>query len=807
MEIDEIKNISDKIKQRGHNWSAGSTSMSVLSREEQVRYLGLAITDEEKMAISEKVKQEERLAAQKGIVFVSPSQWDWRNISKYNWTSPIKDQQGCGSCVAFATVGAIEANLKIFKKDPSRNFDLSEADLFFRGCGNCCGTGWYFIPALRYAQSSGIPDEACFPYNGDADGPCSDRDQRALKIDNWRIIYNASQAKEWISTKGPLITGMEVCSDFFCYFDGIYVPEYGDIVGNHAICVVGYNDVENYWICKNSWGRGWGEDGWFRIAYGECGIGSEFPFYTTEFKSTCNDLIMPKGGRVLIRFKSKGTAFDNDISLHYPSDKPLFKASSSNVGRVYDAGTFTAGTRLGFALKTPDPNGHIYYTDSSLNADGCDHVRVTQLGTYKWELRWEDIFLLAEQDFNDVIMEVEITDKKNDDIAITKNGKVIARLKSKGANSKVKDFKLSNPDTLIFNSQDPIGKTADVGVFSAGAKLGFLINTLDKKVYYTDSALNEDSCTHAKVLPTGLNKWEMRWEDRYGLSETDYSDLVVGIELVPYISNDIIMPINGRVVARFLSKRTSFENEFMLSSPTPGRSIFIASDGNLGKTFIVGQFSAGTRLIFGLRTPQNRVYYTDSSMNTDTKSHVYKIPVGSNKWQLRWEDRYDLGDKDYNDLVVEISITASKSENPIDPNISSNLEQADEPMESMDGDVSSLVSTEIEQASLSASMSSSVTGNTTDSYVAVLAWNCLSYAKKTLILACTNGSNDLKYRIKGYAKSNSSYYYEIQAETTLPHGDVQPFVIENIYNVIVVEVRSATPGLASSFALDYCGGA
>ncbi len=52
----------------------------------------------------------------------------------------------------------------------------------------------------------------------------------------------------------------------------------------------------------------------------------------------------------------------------------------------------------------------------------------------------------------------------------------------------------------------------------------------------------------------------------------------------------------------------------------------------------------------------------------------------------------------------------------------------------------------------------------------------------------------------------SSYYDEIRTETKLAHGDVETFIIENIYNVIVVEVKSATPGRASSFSLDYCGG-
>ena len=35
----------------------------------------------------------------------------------------------------------------------------------------------------------------------------------------------------------------------------------GDYRTGHGVTIVGYNDDYEYWICKNSWGKGWGENG------------------------------------------------------------------------------------------------------------------------------------------------------------------------------------------------------------------------------------------------------------------------------------------------------------------------------------------------------------------------------------------------------------------------------------------------------------------------------------------------------------------------------------------------------------------
>ena len=250
--------------------------MTVLPPEEQDRRLGLRLEPREM----------ERLAslldapAPRDVEF--PAAWDWRDVEGVDWTTTIRDQRGCGSCVAFATLAVMEAMLKRHHNDATLQPDLSEAHLFFCGCGDCCGTGWWPSYALNYAKSSGVPDEDCFPYqefNLPCSESCSDWHGRAVKVSSWAELLDAGARKQWLATKGPVIGCLAVYRDFYSYTDGVYRHSTGDLAGYHAICVVGYSEAEQAWICKNSWGIDWGNEGWFKIGYGECGIDSEFAMY------------------------------------------------------------------------------------------------------------------------------------------------------------------------------------------------------------------------------------------------------------------------------------------------------------------------------------------------------------------------------------------------------------------------------------------------------------------------------------------------------------------------------------------------
>jgi subtilisin family serine protease/C1A family cysteine protease len=259
--VEELQRLIDAA---GGGWVAGETSVSQLSPKEQRYRLGLVPEALDPALLS-------RMAARATPATATslPPCIDWRDHNG-NWTTPIRDQDRCGSCVAFGTLGAIESRLEIYHDDPNENPDLSEQHLFFCGGGDC-ENGWYPSAAMNFAQDIGVADEPCDPYDADEHAcfPCLDWQDRVTKIHCWYSVSGREDVKSVLVNHGPVEAVMEVYEDFYFYAGGVYRYTEGDYKGGHAVTLVGYDDSGGYWIAKNSWGTGWGESGWFRADYGD----------------------------------------------------------------------------------------------------------------------------------------------------------------------------------------------------------------------------------------------------------------------------------------------------------------------------------------------------------------------------------------------------------------------------------------------------------------------------------------------------------------------------------------------------------
>ena len=212
---------------------------------------------------------------------------------------PVKDQGMCGSCYAFAFIALLESlqaliNGKVASISEQQIIDCSPND---DGC-----VGGYFDNTYGYLQSYDwyADSEANYPYTANA-STCTAT--KSGGWDNGNLSYrhlpegNATAMQEALVAYGPLWISLYVGSDcsnvdatscpvtptvaseiltsFQYYTSGVFTAD-GCTTdpnnNNHAMAIVGYGHDSklnlDYWIIRNSWGDGWGEDGYVRIQRG-----------------------------------------------------------------------------------------------------------------------------------------------------------------------------------------------------------------------------------------------------------------------------------------------------------------------------------------------------------------------------------------------------------------------------------------------------------------------------------------------------------------------------------------------------------
>jgi C1A family cysteine protease len=198
-------------------------------------------------------------------------------IDLRNKCTPIEDQGLLGSCTANALAG----NLEFLKKLTLRKIiDFSRLFIYFneRVITHSVNSdsGASLRDGIKTLVKLGACMESIWPYdiNQFTKKPSVKAYKTALdfQITSYLRLTTLNQMKQTLSTGYPFVFGFSVYESFESETvtkTGIVpMPEFNEhLIGGHAVMAVGYDDRKNQIIVRNSWGRLWGDKGYFYMPY------------------------------------------------------------------------------------------------------------------------------------------------------------------------------------------------------------------------------------------------------------------------------------------------------------------------------------------------------------------------------------------------------------------------------------------------------------------------------------------------------------------------------------------------------------
>lgn len=193
--------------------------------------------------------------------------------------SPIVNQGNLGSCTANAIASGLREYLLLQAQQQwvalSRLFLYYEERLI-EGTVNE-DSGAEIRDGMKVLKSIGVCPESEDPYDitkfTNPPTPQNILDAKQYKISAYHRVSNLTMLKSSLAEGQTVVLGIKVYSSF----EGDDVATTGivpmpnimkeELLGGHAVLVVGYDDTNQWAIVRNSWGDNWGDKGYFYLPY------------------------------------------------------------------------------------------------------------------------------------------------------------------------------------------------------------------------------------------------------------------------------------------------------------------------------------------------------------------------------------------------------------------------------------------------------------------------------------------------------------------------------------------------------------
>lgn len=238
------------------------------------------------------------------------------NMPSFSWAdlkkvSLVQDQGACGSCWAFAAIAALESSHLIengIDADPrppgAEASEQQALDCAWKAY--TCAGGWH-DKVFDYFVNAGQSKRPVYRKYDGKKRACGEVPARPYTALTWGFVEGANipsaeKLKAAICEHGPVVAAVKSVgwdartqdNMFYRYSklnpqwaqefpDGVFRGsasrpnlnasniQLGDI--DHDVLIVGWNNTDQAWLVKNSWGTTWGDDGFIKVAYDTQNIG------------------------------------------------------------------------------------------------------------------------------------------------------------------------------------------------------------------------------------------------------------------------------------------------------------------------------------------------------------------------------------------------------------------------------------------------------------------------------------------------------------------------------------------------------